>query len=283
MPVFQVSKIQFRRGAELDLPGKPLSLAPLTFEAALDTAEIGFTVDSGRLFIGQTPSYGQPNYKRTAFPYQNLEILTEASTDALHRIFSLLQRDIGSGGFFKATLSPTGVDDWQDVRVERTYGTASAFRLPGEEIIGLLDYHVVSDDRDGTPLRSGQLRFMSEPNAEECLVKDDALTARRLDLTSPAALDPALAYDNITFRVMRGGAIGDRYFRLQYVSSMDIPVYAWFRLERPLTSTVSPFDNGFTTSSESSAGAKAGYSREDIEDIVGEMVTRDIQNGIQVT
>lgn len=283
MGVFQVSKLQYRRGAELDLPGKPLSLAPLTFETALATGEIGFTVDSGRVFIGQTPSYGQPNYKRTAFPYQNLEILTEASTDALHRIFSFLQRDIGSGGFFKSVLAPTGVDDWTDVRVERSYGTASAFRLPGEEIVASLDYHVVADDRDSTPLRTGQLRFMSEPNAEEALIKDDALTARRLDLTTPDAINPALAYDNVSFRVIRGGAIGDRYFRLQYCSSLDAPVYLWFRLERPLTNTVSPFDNGFSTSSEYSTQGVSKFSREDIEDIVGEMVTKDIQVGIAVT
>lgn len=74
----QVSKIQLRRGPESDLPGAPLSLSPLAFTPGLDDGELGFTDDTGRLFIGQTsPTNGIISYQRSTFPYQNIEVLTE--------------------------------------------------------------------------------------------------------------------------------------------------------------------------------------------------------------
>lgn len=280
MAEFQISKIRLRRGSELDLPGKPLSLSPLTFESGLDSAELGFAEDTGRLFIGVSPATGQPNYKRTAFPYQNLEILTEASTDTLQRIFNFLERDIGGGGFYTATLLPTGDGDWQDVKVDRAYGTATSFRLPGEEIIALFDYHTVEQDPDGTltPLRTGAVRFMSDGCNEECLAKDDSLVSRRLDFPTPQAMNPNVVFQTVSFRMIRGGGIGDRYFRLQYLSLTDATVKLWFRIERPLSFSNAPIDTGTSTS----GSLTTGLSKIDIQQIVGNMVSGK-EIGIEVS
>ena len=65
MTITQITRIQHRRGNESDLP------------QSLGDAELGFTTDTGRLFIGAEyhPIAGQ----RAVFPYKNIEILTEYS------------------------------------------------------------------------------------------------------------------------------------------------------------------------------------------------------------
>jgi hypothetical protein len=82
MATNSVWKIQLRRGLQLDLPGQPTSLSPLTFPNGLDEGELGYATDTGRLFVGMgtdTPLSGMPNYQRAGFPYQNIEVLTENS------------------------------------------------------------------------------------------------------------------------------------------------------------------------------------------------------------
>src|ERR1700749_3647445 len=47
-----ITKIQLRRGNASDLPGAPTSVSPLLFATGLDEGELGYTTDTGRLFIG---------------------------------------------------------------------------------------------------------------------------------------------------------------------------------------------------------------------------------------
>jgi hypothetical protein len=63
MAVIQISRVQHRRGTSGELPD------------AMAESEIGFTTDTGEVFIGA------PNHPkvagRTAYPYENIKILTE--------------------------------------------------------------------------------------------------------------------------------------------------------------------------------------------------------------
>lgn len=66
MPVVQISRIQHRRGLSTDLP-----------QPNLAEGELGFTLDTGELFVG-APNF-PPIVGRGNYPYQNLRILTEFS------------------------------------------------------------------------------------------------------------------------------------------------------------------------------------------------------------
>jgi hypothetical protein len=76
----QISKIQLRRGLEQDLPGAMQA-------NGLDIAEVAFTTDTNRLFIGTDPSTSSlvsavhtvRNVSGGGLPYNNVEILTEFS------------------------------------------------------------------------------------------------------------------------------------------------------------------------------------------------------------
>lgn len=63
MAVVQISKIQHRRGRQIDLPTR------------LDEAEFGFATDTGELFIGASNLSSIRG--RNTYPFENLKVLTE--------------------------------------------------------------------------------------------------------------------------------------------------------------------------------------------------------------
>ena len=80
MAVYQISRIQHRRGTSGELPN------------ALEDGEIGMTTDTGEVFIGaQThPSVSG----RKSYPYQNIKLLTELD----------IQRGIGGDVYYHGPL-----------------------------------------------------------------------------------------------------------------------------------------------------------------------------------
>lgn len=281
MAVIQTSKVQMRRGTEGELPGVITSLSPLRFEPGLDVGELGYAVDTGRLFVGHAPNLGQINYKRNQFPYQNIEVLTEASTETLRRIFGFLDRDRGGEAYYTALLTPG--TDWQDVAIERVSGAAVPYRFPGVDVIASIEYFLINwytDDgrvhRD--PLRQGTMRVLSQDVSEEAHISDEAVSMRRRDLTMPQAVEAEWAHTHVQFRVLRSGTIGDRYHRFQYLSDLDKPARLYFSVGRPTRIASSPFEAPLMPGS----AAAGPFSREDIEDIVGEMVTNNVETRIKV-
>lgn len=232
MAVIEIAKIQMRRGLEIDIPGRAVTTSPLVFEDGLDVGEFAFATDTGRLFVGQDPSNGQPNFDRTAFPYRNVEILTEASTDTLRRIFSFLQRDVGQNGFYRAALAPN--EDWADVLAQRSGTSPAAYRMNGRSLMASIDYYIVTAENPPQPIRTGMLRIMSDPNEPEALIRDDSLSARRLDLTSPDSVDPNAAFQNIEFRVLQTGTGSNTYYRFQYINNLDQNAVMYFSVKQPL-------------------------------------------------
>lgn len=236
MTTTKIAKTLVRRGVEIDLPGAPRSLSPLTFNQGLDVGEIGFSTDTGRLFIGHDPSQGQPNYRRTDFPYRNIEVLTENSTTTLRRLCSGFLREVTNAAMFEATLAPsaTFVEVKHDLAHlgptpigSTTANTIVPFRFPGTHLMASLDYYVY--DLDTTPLRSGRLSILSEPTELHARFYDAALTSQTYDATATT-----LGAVPLEFRFARGGSSANPHFSFHYLSRFDSPVMLYFAIVRPM-------------------------------------------------
>lgn len=226
MSVIQVSKIQMRRGAEIDLPGQPTNLAPLTFEPGLDVGEFGYAIDSGRLFIGHDPAIGNPNYNRTAFPYQNIEILTENSEATFRQFQDRYYREINNGFFVSALrLSPVG--EWYDVEIDRA-GTIIPYRFVGETLVATVTCFVF--DEDNIPVRQSIIQVLSVTSESEALMTNSSVA-----IAGPPAPPPGEDItDDLEFRFIRGGTPSDPHFRFQFRNLRDTPLTLYFSVLRPL-------------------------------------------------
>jgi hypothetical protein len=217
MPITQISKMQLRRGLASDLPGAPVTLSPLAFAAGLDDGEMGFTTDQGRLFIGQnSPTNGSPNYQRTAYPYQNIEVLTENS--ALYLIMAPITAD-NQYGFTQAvpminTNVPTTLQvldinkTAQDFHVELSNGAAAVFQ-----------YFIY--DNTNAPIRIGRLTVLWNSNmvGNPLLVDDSTVSDGSLE--------------NITWSAALTGSIADQHIVLQYTNVTGNTATCYFRGDRP--------------------------------------------------
>lgn len=229
MAITQVSKIQMRRGMEIDLPGAPTTLSPLAFEAGLAVGEIGFALDSGRLFIGHSPSNGQPNDNRIAFPYQNIEILTEFSP-ALTRSVGRNSRDVDASAFYSATLA-ANTTTLADVLVDQL-PSPRVLRMNGEKNMGVIEYFAFG--QDNRPLRQGTLRFLTEAGADAALIVDYSIWSPALTAATNPSEDPEVMQQNIAFSFVRAGGVSDVHYRLQYTNLLSQPARLFFNVQRPL-------------------------------------------------
>jgi hypothetical protein len=144
MPTIQISKIQLRRGPEVDLP------------IALDDGEFGFTTDTGRLFIGQnTPTDGTPNFDRDAFPFQNIEVLTENTPAS---VFSPVLADNQAG--FITSLPLIATSGVQTLQIYDTYQEAQdvVLDLPVSGVNASIQYFVF--DVNHMAMRHGVLHVV---------------------------------------------------------------------------------------------------------------------------
>lgn len=223
MPIIQISKIQVRRGTEIELPGAPSNLDPLTFTPSLDAAEFGFATDTGRLFIGHAPSEGNPNFERTEFPYQNIEVLTENSRQAIKRIIDAHLRDQDRGGFAPAMLANASPGDWNMVVLD---GPAQrVIRFDTDTFSMCLDYFVFRTT--GEPVRHGTMTILHDGGAAEPSLLDSSMGVR----AASASLDPNDVFDALRFRVAARTDDGV-YFALHYQNRTGTPLIAFIRNTR---------------------------------------------------
>ena len=187
-PIVNVEKVQLRRGLEVELPGKPAQLVPLRLTQGLSEGELGMTVDSGRLFLGHSPRQGDVNYERAAFPYQNLEVLTENSPRT-RALFNEFVRDQENTDYFlptklakNAVLSPIP-------HAELTPRDLVPSTFIAESATIVVEYAAFVDApggaRDGWPVKQGEIRFIAragetsfpsnQGSPEEPKVEDDVL------------------------------------------------------------------------------------------------------------
>lgn len=223
MPIIQISKIQVRRGTEIELPGAPSSLDPLTFTPSLDAAEFGFATDTGRLFIGHDPGEGNPNFERTEFPYQNIEVLTENSRQAIKRIIDVHLKDQDRGGFATAPLANASPDDWDTVVLD---GPAPRIiRFDTDMMSTRLDYFVFRTT--GEPVRHGTMTIFHDGGAAEPALMDNSMGVR----AASASLDPNDVFEALRFRIAARTDDGV-YFALQYQNRTGSPLVAFIRSTR---------------------------------------------------
>lgn len=203
-PEEKITKIQLRRGPEVDLPGQPLLLEPDSFSKALDEGELAFTTDSGRLFIGHKPVIGQRNHNRAKYPYQNIEILTENSPpDVLGGVF----RTQTKTHYHQATIPPGGP---HQVMVQ-----GRPFRLLNLAFVGEIQYGFLT--ADGLGKRVGTLRMVHTDDGAPIL-QDNALGVPEDadDLSFDFLLSTSDEHLILRVRNSSGGAV-NLFFRLNII------------------------------------------------------------------
>lgn len=219
MSIVQRSKTQIRRGLELDLPGSPTSLTPLVFSPGLAVGELSFTVDTGRVFIGHNPAVGQVNFERTELPYQNIEVLTENSSAAVRRVFGRVDRLKGRSSLLTATLP---VSSAYSELMYSDEGNPTSLQVLGEHLNLSIEYFLFRSD--GTPLKQGRVRFISDEFHVLSHFTDDYVKSS------------ALTNDTqVEFRAVRIPRPNDEtYHQFEYRNNQLVPVTMYFRVLDPL-------------------------------------------------
>lgn len=221
--ITELAKIQLRSGLSSDLPGAPTSLNPITFSPGLDVGEMALCYDNGRIFIGQAAYVGSPNYNRVAFPYQNIEVLTEASP-TLKVISDKAQKE-NNTGFYNSTL--ISASNWTDL-ITTTNGTSSLYVFNGATVQAMIDYFAFDSLKN--PVRMGTLRIFTIASSTTAKVQDDAQSERNSTFT----LDETVDYDTIRFNVVQTGSGNTLGYKIQYMNLTGSPINLYFSVKRPL-------------------------------------------------
>jgi hypothetical protein len=156
------AKFRLTRGKEIDLPGKPISESPLAFSQSVDLGQLVMTTDTGRVFIGHVPGVGDVNYNRTRFPYQNIEILTEASPRT-KELFSDFMKSQTENDFFVPTTIPVA-------NAEITFPDYSGNEVPSRfyatNFSAVVEYHcfILADN---SPIQNGKLYIRASGGSAE--------------------------------------------------------------------------------------------------------------------
>jgi hypothetical protein len=204
----------------------PASALPV----ALDSGEFGFAKDQGRLFLGSNPVVGQPQYQRTAFPYQNIEVLTENATDLFAKMHGDRMRE-GGGSDYYATYCYTG-DDWQNVTVTRD-GVLAPYRIRNlTALSAFIDYTLIgSSDR---PARAGQMVLQyAHADNQDAVLHDNGSSARDLTQSAPQNYDPSIVFGQVMFRFVVAGSVTSPYLQMQYRNYSTEVFDFRFRVSRP--------------------------------------------------
>jgi hypothetical protein len=225
MPVIEISKIQIRRGDQADL--LPSSLAP---------GEFGMAKDTGRLFLGADPNDTGLFADRSVTPFENIEVLTEASIDTFARLYDRMYRTTGPVGlaegdlnrkpYMTATLAAS-TSAWTSLQVERIDPTTGLF-TPGaledtvlsetSSVGALIEYFLCDNTHI---IRSGELRIIHDGNltTDEANLIDET-TSRCEVPTSSFPITSDTAYlSGIRFRAFRLSSGAGTRIRLEYKNS----------------------------------------------------------------
>lgn len=231
MPNIQISQIILRSGEAIDLPGAPTSLSPLTFAPGLERGEMAFMTDTGRIYIGHDPKQGQPQFNRLSFPYRNIEVLTENSTDTIQRMVGDAMRD-GSDDMFYAAALTTHETSWENVVVPRTGDENYVYRLPySDSVSAVIDYCVY--DPDLKPIKMGALTVRYFEGEAEPQLTDEASVMRRLDLLEPESSRAGNVFGLVDFQFIVAGPLNARYLAFQYKNHTNTMLSLRFRTSRP--------------------------------------------------
>lgn len=219
MASIEIAKIQLRRGPESDLPGAPTSLSPLLFAPGLDQGELGFTTDTGRLFVGQSfPTQGSPSYNRSSFPYQNIEVLTENSP--LGDVMGPFLADDRNGYIASAPLIiSTNFLNLQTVGLDNQ-GHDFYLDLPVSGVNAVIRYFVF--DSSHLAMRHGQFDVIWNSEMVGQPVFHETSYTGVGNLT------------DLQWQVAVVGTLADQHVVLQYRNQTGDTPTVYFKIERPL-------------------------------------------------
>jgi len=220
MPTVSITKIQLRRGPAADLPGLPTSLSPLNFPDGLDEGELGYTTDTGRLFVGigdDVPTSGMPNYNRVTFPYQNIEVLTENSPSSV--IFGGAFSDNQTAYIASVPLVINTAFQHMQV-INSSTGLPQDYQIDvtGVGACAVITYFMF--DPSNNPIRQGRLTVLWNTTL----------------ITTPQCTDEAQAlislYNNIQWQAVLTGSLGNQHVVLEYINQTGVTPTVYFRVDR---------------------------------------------------
>jgi hypothetical protein len=219
MADIQITKIIVLRGESADLP------------ANLDAGELAFSTDEGRLFIGCDPTSGQPQFGRTDFPFRNIEILTENTTELFAKMHGDRMKEGGGLDYYDARLEPD-TNSWAAVRVTRD-GELNDYRITDiASVSAFIDYAV--SNMDGIPMRMGNMHLTHYTDyAGEPHLADNGSTRRNLGLVDGANYEPTQVYGLVLFRFKVAGPINSQYLIFQYKNLTSGALNFRFKVSRP--------------------------------------------------
>lgn len=217
--VVQYSIIILRNDEESVLPGAPITLSPLVFEPGLEPNEIAFTKDSGRMFVGHEPEIGQPNFRRTEFPYQNIEVLTETSVGLFNSMAGAYRRSEGDPSYYYTVLPTSSTPT--PIILPLAGDPTHIFRL--EDVTSLaatMDY--AGFNASGKPVKMGSLRLLYGTG-----------------VGSPTCIDSGtdLGGSLLTFTATIEGPVGSQYLVVNYQYTGTGNLTLRFRVSRPTFTT----------------------------------------------
>ncbi len=217
MADIRTTKIIFLRGKSEELP---YTLSP---------GELAFATDEGRLFIGSDPIYGQPQYRRSEFPGQNIEILTENSGDLFAKMHGDRLREGGGLDFYDARLEPYQ-SSWTAVRIPVGDEFIDYTLHDVSSVACFIDYTVTNNA--GIPLRMGNMLMNYSTGMAAPVLTDNGTTRRDLTLMAEANYLPEQVYGLMAFRFkLIDGAEPTLIF--QYCNYTDQSLNLRFKMSRP--------------------------------------------------
>lgn len=219
MATVSVTKIQLRRGLASDLPGVPTTTSPLVFSPGLDEGELGYTTNTGRLFVGigtTAPTIGMPNYNRIGFPYRNIEVLTENSPPSV--IFNSAFSD-NQVAYIQATLlTGSGFQTMQTVNPATS--TLQDFQIDVSGVGASANVYYFMFDSSNNPIRQGRLMVLWNNTM----------------VGAPLCTDEAQcvigAYTNLQWQATLTGSGGNQHVVLQYINQTGSAATVYFRIDR---------------------------------------------------
>lgn len=149
-------KILFRRGLRDDLP-------------ELQSGEIGIATDYPHVAIGADSRYGSSIANRSVFPYQNVEILTDQSTDLYRNMHMASIRSGNDLNHFTAVLQPDIINS-TTVRVDDV-----DFVIPVMNKISAFIQYSIVNNKTGRMTRTGDVMIQGD----EVIVVSDTSSQNR--------------------------------------------------------------------------------------------------------
>ncbi len=215
MAIVDITKIRLLRGPSADLPFQ------------LDDAELAFTNDDGRLFVGF--SGDSVIATRDVYPYSNLEILTENSLELFANLHGARMKEGGGSDYYSAVLNQSN-KNWQAVHVLRD-GTWFNYAIAEiDNVTAFLDYAIYTDSGETIRLGHSTIRHYDGNEAEPFL--EDGMVAGR-DLDALLQLEPPEVFQRVDLRFRVAGPLNAPYLLFEYRNPLSEAVNLRFKVSRP--------------------------------------------------